>query len=332
MKSRLSFVSRRPSSKPEPTSPRGTAPKAADGQDEGGPPMPEPLASPEVMPRPSALGISKEPSQSLDGAGPTSPNMSKSRSKSILDLKKKPSSAIDGMPAPGGAMAAEEVDDTPKQVFPASVREGFLKKKGVVNPGWKKRYIVLLPHQLAYYDEQPTSADALPKGFINLASIVRCEHHDKDASMRDFSFDVVTPTRIFRLQAESLADMDAWIASISGTAANEQQILASRKRNVSHAALRSLAEQDRPKVEDSARISHHDAELRAWPSWNAFEVAAWIQTFGMGRYSPDFYNKGVTGEKFKTLDDSFLSEQLGMEEKPDRVKILTHVRKLMQSV
>jgi len=198
----------------------------------------------------------------------------------------------------------------------------------LVNTSWKKRYIVLLPHQLAYYDEQPTSADALPKGYINLASISKCEHHDKDNSQRDFTFDVVTPTRIFRLQAESLPDMDAWIASISGTAANEQQMLASRKRNVSHAALRTLVAEDRLKVEDSARISHENAELQQWPLWNTFEVAAWIQTFGMGRYSPDFYNRGIDGARLRTLDDAALVD-LGIDEKADRTKILSTVKKLI---
>jgi hypothetical protein len=340
MKARLSFVSRRPSQKPEPTSPRGAAGGAAAGAEDDGPPMPEPLASPEMIPRASVLGQSTgAPGNSagkgevpLAGDGPTSPNFAKSRSKSILDLKKKASSLSEitgGGSGPGAGVEADTADTEPKQVFPSSVREGFLKKKGVVNLAWKKRYIVLLRHQLAYYDEQPTSADALPKGFINLASILRCEHHDAVSSLKDCTFDVVTPTRIFRLQAESLAAMDAWIASISGTAANEQQIIASRKRNVSHAALRTLAEQDRLKIDDSARISHEVAELRQWPTWNTFEVAAWIQTFGMGRYSTDFYNKGITGEKLKTIDDAALVA-LGIDEKVDRTKILTNIKKLQQ--
>jgi hypothetical protein len=334
-----------------PSSPRGAGGNAGL-DDPNAPPMPEPLASPEVLPRPSALGTivgsgssrnteissptgasaaaqaAKDAAAGESGGNdnPTSPTMtgnSKTRSKSILDLKKKQSTLSDGN-------GAEEMGDDGelKPIFPASVREGYLKKKGVVNLAWKKRYIVLLPHQLAYYEDKPTTADALPKGFINLASILRCEHHDAVSSLKDCTFDVVTPTRIFRLQAESPADMDAWIASISGTAANEQQILASRRRNVSHAALRTL-DQDKLKIDDSATISHEIAELRQWPNWNTFEVAAWIQTFGMGRYSPDFYNKGITGDKLKSLDDSSLV-QLGIDEKPDRVKILTNVKKLIQ--
>jgi len=323
MKTRLSFVSRRPSAKPDPQSPRGA--KEIMGADEEGPPQPEPLANPEIIPRPSTLGGSSlKDSSSASETGPTSPNYAKSRSKSILDLKKKMSTLSDGG-------AAEEIGDDGeiKPIFPSSVREGFLKKKGIVNPTWKKRYIVLLPHQLAYYEEKPMSADALPKGFINLASIVKCEHHDPVVSLKDFAFDVVTPTRIFRLQSDTLAGMDAWIASISGTAANEQQILASRRRNVSHAALRTLAEQDRPKVDDSAAISHENAELRQWPTWNAFEVAAWIQTFGMGRYSTDFYNNSINGEKLKTLDDATLVT-IGVEEKGDRGKIVANIKKLIQ--
>ena len=39
----------------------------------------------------------------------------------------------------------------------------------------------------------------------------------------DCKFDVRTPTRVFQLQAESVQVMDAWIAAISGTAANHIQ-------------------------------------------------------------------------------------------------------------
>lgn len=331
MKTRLSFVSRRPSTKPEPTSPRGDKKLGADAED-AGPPMPEPLASPEVIPRPSMLGQIKTEASAPLADNPTSPNFNKARSKSVLDLKKKASTLDGANPTPlGGAgdtTSDSDNDEAMKQVFPSSIREGFLRKKGVINTSWKKRFIVLLPHQLAYYDDRPMSADALPKGYINLASISKCEHHDKDSSQKDFTFDVVTPTRIFRLQAESLPDMDAWIASISGTAANEQQMLASRKRNVSHAALRTLVQEDRINIQDSARISHENAELEQWPSWNTFAVAAWIQTFGMGRYSPDFYNKGINGEKLRSLDDATLVE-LGIDEKADRVKILSNVKKLI---
>lgn len=263
----------------------------------------------EVMPTP----ISTVP---LKDEGTSPSNLIKARSKSTYDMKKKGSDA-----------GASDEDLTRGSVFPNSVREGFLKKKGVVNVSWKKRYIVLLTHQLAYYDELPRDHTILPKGFISLTSITKVQHHDVNTC----SFDVVTPTRIFRLQADSQADMDAWIASISGTAANEQQILASRKRNVSHAQLRGLTEEDRLKIDDSAKISHENAELGQWAKWSAFDVAAWLQTFGMARYCEAFYSAGVTGEKFKQLDDAALKQVMGPDsDKGDRIKILAHIKKLIQ--
>lgn len=319
MKARLSFA-RRPSAKPELMSPKASS--GLSSLDDDGPPMPEPINPLGELGRSSVLGVlPRDAALPAHSDGPASP-MSKSRSKSIMgDVKKKPSS-LDG---PGAELGH---DGASRQIFPSSVREGFLKKKGVVNTAWKKRYIVLLPHQLAYYDEHPTSADAAPKGFIPLGSILKCEHHHHDQSLKDFTFDVTTPTRIFRLQADSLADMDAWVASISGTAANEQQIIASRKRNVSHAALRTFTEEERLRVDEKMVISHELAELRQWPTWNAFEVAAWVQTFGMGRWSSELYNAGITGDKFKSLDDSALT-RIGIDDKADRVKILAHVKKLM---
>jgi len=123
--------------------------------------------------------------------------------------------------------------------------------------------------------------------------------------------------------------MDAWIASISGTAANEQQVIASRKRNVSHAAVRNLTEDDRLKADISLRISHQDAELRNWANWNPFEVAAWLTTFGMARYSPAFYEAGVSGEKLKALTADSLAKTCGVSDKGDATKILANIKKLI---
>ena len=258
MKTRLSFVSgvpglstRRPSTKPS----------ALDLDAEGNP-APEPLASPngETPPGPESLGGRPSDLSPLSLGGPGSPSSSssltKTRSKSVLEIggKKKPDeppSSVLGAPSSAAAPAEE-----PANVFPTSIREGFLKKKGVVNIAWKTRYLVLLPHQLAYYDDQPKTPDAQPKGYINLSVIVRVEHHSPESSTKDFTFDITTPTRVYRLQADSASNMDAWIASISGTAANEQQVIASRKRNVSHAAVRNLTEDDRLKADISLRISH----------------------------------------------------------------------------
>jgi len=333
MKTRLSFVSgvpglstRRPSAKPS----------ALDLEADASP-APEPLASPngEAPPGPESLGGRPSDLSPMSLGGPGSPNSSsslaKTRSKSVLDIggkKKLDEPTLLGAPAAAAAAAApaEELAN----VFPTSIREGFLKKKGVVNIAWKTRYLVLLPHQLAYYDDQPKTPDAQPKGYINLSVIVKVEHHAPESSTKDFTFDITTPTRVYRLQADSASNMDAWIASISGTAANEQQVLASRKRNVSHAAVRNLTEDDRLKADISLRISHQDAELRNWANWNAFEVAAWLTTFGMARYSPTFYEAGITGERLKLLNADALAKTCGVTDKGDATKILANMKKLMQ--
>jgi hypothetical protein len=331
MKSRPSLAGmiRRASQKPEenttgssslsPGKKESTPGFNANGEDDT--PMPEPMAIGGGAPRPSTIGSDLGAAKGSEP--PTSPT---GRKKSIVNLTKKGSDSALNV-AGSGSDSLGASDELGGQVFPSSIREGFLKKKGVVNLAWKKRYMVLLPHQLAYYDEKPKAADAAPKGFMRLGAILKVEHHSSD-SKTDFKFDVVTPTRIYQLQADSVQDMDAWIASITGTAANEQQVAASRRRNVSHAAL-AMSETERLKADESFGISREASELRNWPSWNSFEVAAWLQTFGMARYSPTFYEAGVNGGQLKTMNADFLAKNCSVTDKGDQTKILASIKKLM---
>ena len=344
MKARLSFVSRRPSAKPDELAPkdRGNGDKGGDDAGGGGGdemPTPEPMAIGASEPRVSGMGSNLTSAMAGVKLGssevPTSPlgATSKSRAKSVADLKAKGSFGEMNVDDEGGAArsgpggATSPPPEPAAPVFPTSIREGFLKKKGVINVAWKRRYIVLLPNQLAYYDEQPKAQDAMPKGFVRLSAITKVEHHSSD-SKTDFKFDVYTPTRIYQFQAESVSDMDAWIASITGTAANEQQVAASRRRNVSHAAL-AMSEMERMRADESYGISREASELRNWPSWNQFEVAAWLQTFGMARYSAAFYEAGINGAQLKGLTADALAKTCNVQDKADQQKILATIKKLI---
>jgi len=314
---------------------------ATPGQTNGSStPMPEPMS---LTPLPEGLGASSTSSSSgapmAIGTGNASGSSStlksrgsglgsqvsstvspksatlKSRNKSMTEM-------VGGMSISG---AAHGGGINEKLII---LRSGYLKKKGVINTGWKKRWFVLTDKQLAYYDDEPEDLDIEePKGFITLSLVTKVEHHS-DKSKDDFMFDVITPARVYRVQAESISEMEAWIATISGTAANAQQH--SRRRGT-QGIIRDMTEDSALQGEDiSAAFGgpHQPADLRKWELWNAYDVSAWLQTFGMGKHRKKFYAAGITGAHLKGLSSESLS-QLGVTEKTEQIKILSSVQRLM---
>ena len=202
-----------------------------------------------------------------------------------------------------------------------AVKHGFLKKKGVVNIAWKSRFFVLSEHSLGYFEDETADVGS-PKGFISLDQITKVEH-----AGTGFKFNVVTPTRIYRLQAEDSKEMEAWIGAISGTAAKTQQ-KTMRKRNVSHYAIRGLQEEEAGLHADLTSVGpHQPSSLRQYLTWNEFEVAAWLHTFGQGQYSQTFYQQKVAGKDLQTLTVDKCAK-LGVE-KADRAKIVAAAKKLL---
>ncbi len=279
-----------------------------------------------VTPTPMSIGVGSSSIKTRGSGlgsgvqGAVSPKMNtlKSRNKSVTEMMGGLAVASSGSGVFGGGINEKLI----------ILRSGYLKKKGVINTGWKKRWFLLTDKQLAYYDDEPEDLETEePKGFIALALITKVEHHS-DKSNEDFMFDVITPARVYRLQAESISEMEAWIATISGTAANAQQH--SRRRGT-QGIIRDMTEDTALQGEDiSAAFGgpHQPADLRKWELWNAYDVSAWLQTFGMGKHRKKFYAAGITGAHLKGLSSESLA-QLGVTEKTEQIKILSSVQRLI---
>jgi len=103
------------------------------------------------------------------------------------------------------------VPNTPSDVTPIILqpdaklevlKEGWLLKQSKKLKKWQKRYFVL--DQVAlYYCRNPTS---VPDGFF---AIRRCQFH---YSEKTCCFDVITPSRVFRMQTPSIDQLREWAA------------------------------------------------------------------------------------------------------------------------
>lgn len=88
---------------------------------------------------------------------------------------------------------------------------GFLQKKGAKGmiKGWKKRFFILFPDNIIrYYDEF---------GFINLNDVEQV----RPSATIDHMFEVVTPTRVYELQAGSAEEQESWVSTLKAAMANE---------------------------------------------------------------------------------------------------------------
>ena len=102
--------------------------------------------------------------------------------------------------------ADRQVDPIPVKLFPDAklevLKEGWLLKQSKKLKKWQKRYFVL--DQVAlYYCRNPTS---VPDGFF---AIRRCQFH---YSEKTCCFDVITPSRVFRMQTPSVEQLKDWAA------------------------------------------------------------------------------------------------------------------------
>lgn len=201
------------------------------------------------------------------------------------------------------------------------VRAGFLLKRGLVNQAYKKRWFVLTQKSLMYFDQQPGEADA-PKGVIPLLLVTAVDV--KNDGNRD-RLNVRTPTRVFRLKADSVAESEAWIAAISGAVEIEKKLNGSRSRRPSLSVLDAL------KLDDSVSQDvaiHTPAELNKWDSWSKLDVAGWLTTT-VPWQAPKFFQAGISGSKLATLSSADL-ERIGVKNKDDRLAILKAVSNLVK--
>jgi len=93
-----------------------------------------------------------------------------------------------------------------------TVREGYLYKTGKVRTSWKRRYFILKPQVLFYFEEQP-NGPAEPLGYIELVDST-CTRGDT-AEIGQHRFDVATHNRVYRLYAITPDEMNEWMGAIT---------------------------------------------------------------------------------------------------------------------
>ena len=118
-------------------------------------------------------------------------------------------------------------DGTLTQTQGDTVREGFLYKTGKVRTAWKRRYFILKPQVLFYFDDQP-SGTTEPLGVIELVGST-CSRAES-TEIGQHRFDIATPSRVYRLYAITPDEMQEWMGTIKlcsdenfGTVALEEE-------------------------------------------------------------------------------------------------------------
>ncbi|XP_026206964.1 pleckstrin homology domain-containing family A member 1-like isoform X2 [Anabas testudineus] len=94
------------------------------------------------------------------------------------------------------------------------IKTGYCVKQGAVMKNWKRRYFVLDENAVSYYksDQDKEALKVIPLKEIH--KVQECK--DRELTMRDNLFEVVTTSRTFFVQADSPEDMHSWIKAISG--------------------------------------------------------------------------------------------------------------------
>ncbi len=91
-----------------------------------------------------------------------------------------------------------------------AVKDGYVYKRGDVHPTWKRRWVVLAPCLLGYYESQ---SDPAPKGVVRLTEVtsIVSDAADELETNKAFSFALVTPARRYYMQASSERDLARWL-------------------------------------------------------------------------------------------------------------------------
>lgn len=88
------------------------------------------------------------------------------------------------------------------------VVQGWMCKRGGVNPAWKRRWFVLVDTDLRYYRDEREARESSPLGSINIANSI------VEIAPETAEFDIISPSRMLRLQAESATARLEWIDAI----------------------------------------------------------------------------------------------------------------------
>lgn len=104
------------------------------------------------------------------------------------------------MPVNSAAVTASGGNaDDDREIF----HEGWLTKQGGSVQNWKQRWFVLVDNKLSYFHER---SEINPINTINMATA-----HVKSSTERTNTFEVITPQRVWYLQADNSADFFMWM-------------------------------------------------------------------------------------------------------------------------
>lgn len=93
------------------------------------------------------------------------------------------------------------------------VKAGYLYKRGDKNPTWKRRWVILAPGLLGYFE---SAADTVPKGVVTLRDITDV-HPDAAGELEGlpFTFSLISPHRRFYMQGASERDLARWLQAVT---------------------------------------------------------------------------------------------------------------------
>lgn len=130
------------------------------------------------------------------------------------------------------------------------IRSGYMKKRGVFNTLFKRRYFVLTESALYYFNGDPSDPQKSLKGKIRLTKITKIEGSKK-------GLDIHTKYRVFHIKAKDEADQVAWVQS-----------------------LRESADKAKEKAQNSKRVSEIEDEVRNIPYLDKVAVMEAEKSFG----------------------------------------------------
>ena len=99
-----------------------------------------------------------------------------------------------------------------QRLQPVKLHEGFVYKRGAKHSAWYRRWYILTSSVLVYCTAH---AESEPRGMVYLPDVTQVlPDGGPNARDRSFTFALVTPYRVYELQASSARDHARWLANL----------------------------------------------------------------------------------------------------------------------